>query len=81
MKDGEKAFDKVKDLIRELENIDGKNIKEITFPIESVISKTPEKAQERAAYETFLKNDKIEEEQIENIAENFLSDMLRKHLG
>jgi hypothetical protein len=75
------GIDKLINLFRELESIDGKKINEVIFPLESVISDTPDKAMQRAAYESFLKKEEIEEEQIDIIAENFLGDMLRKHLG
>lgn len=77
----DKGFDNLLDLIKDLKNLDGRDIKETIFPMHSVISKNPKDAEERSNYEAFLRDSKIAEDKIDIIGENFLADMLKKHLG
>lgn len=80
-KKDEKGIDGLLDLFKELQSLNGRDIKETIFPMHSVVSKTPKTAEERAAYEQFLRDGKILEEKIDVIGENFLGDMFKKHLG
>lgn len=76
-----KAFEQLSDLIKNFKDLDGRSIQETTYPIESVISKTPKEAVERASYETFLRTNKTIEKDLEKHAQHFVEDMIRKHLG
>ena len=80
-KSDDKGIDSLMNLIKDLQNLDGRDIKETTFPMHSVISKTPEAAQERAEYEQFLIDGKMLHDNLDIIGKNFLGDMLKKHLG
>ena len=74
-------FSKIINLIKDFESLEGKRIQEALFSDQVVISETPEDAVERSNYEQFLKDNLAEEKNMQDYLKNFVSDIVRKHLG
>ena len=81
----DELFKDLNSLISEIKT-DKENVFDAGISNESVISKTPEDAKKRSNYEDYMKKGVFAEnieikQQIDNIADKYIDDLLRKHIG
>ena len=76
------GLDKLKSLLSEFKQMDGRDIRDSLFSNDTVISKTPEEAKERGEYEDFLKTGESssDEQTLNKNAEHFINDIIKKHI-